>query len=92
MEKSHGWRPLQRGVRRRATTAQTQDAAEGLRATVVTGLLWWAVNVAIGAEDAAIAGLRTEHSGAVRAFVKELAGVGWHDDRRTPSAIWAGDS
>jgi len=53
-------------------------------------LNWRATYRAVGAEDAAVAGLGTQHRSAVAAFIEELAGIRGHGFLLGETAIRAG--
>jgi hypothetical protein len=74
--------------------APNADAAlGGTRAAIVCACLLHrrAGRRAVGAEDAAVARLRTEQHAATFAVVEELAGVGGHGLDLSVTAVWAGN-
>ena len=67
------------------------DSPGGLGAAIA-GLNGWARHRSVGAEDAAVAGLRLEPAAAGLAVVEELAGVRRHLLCLAMAAAGAGDS
>lgn len=73
------------------TAVSRAGAASSSVTTRSPFLYWWARQIAVRAEDAAIPRLRLEQRAAALAFIKELAGIRWHRLRRLMAARWAGD-